>query len=274
MATNNEKRPTRTPPAPKGPIQELFAPGAPLITTKAQLKQKFSSLDLFDVFLAVLFNHHSSADRIVQLETKVGELEDKLALQEERMSALEGDIQELKRTQSVAPPQTSDSDSQLADRVLRQEAYSGRNTIILAGLQDSDAETTEQLERKVVGLFQKADPTITSQDIGIVHRNGKKKTGPRSVTCVLTRASKKDGLMRKQSRQKIKAADKVGLYHRMSEGLRKRKSELEQLPNVDWVAFSGHRLFTVCVKNGDSSVYLKNILRASDMTKQTAADEN
>ena len=169
MATNNEKRPTRTPPAPKGPIQELFAPGAPLITTKAQLKQKFSSLDLFDVFLAVLFNHHSSADRIVQLETKVGELEDKLALQEERMSALEEDIQELKRTHSVAPPQTSDSDSQLADRVLRQEAYSGRNTIILAGLQDSDAETTEQLERKVVGLFQKADPTITSQDIGITY---------------------------------------------------------------------------------------------------------
>eukprot|EP00116_Pleurobrachia_bachei_P007289 sb/3467551/ len=241
MSGSVKERPIRTIQTPKGPIFDLFAPGAPQICTKKQLQQKISNLDLYDVVIAVLINHHSSADLVSQLETKVCDLEQQVVDLKKDVVVLQ---EKLAEPLPLPPPQV---DPKLEDRVLRQEAYSGRNTIILAGLPEDDAETADSLERNVIQLLQKSDPTLSPQDLGIVHRNGRRRSKPRAVTCVLTRASKKDGLMRKDSRMKFRKEEKVALFHRMSDGLRKRKKELEELPNVEWVAFSGHRLFTLCV---------------------------
>eukprot|EP00116_Pleurobrachia_bachei_P008342 sb/3468604/ len=246
MTGSNSDRPARNP-QPKSAISDLFKPGAPPITTKKQLQSMFSSLDLFDVFLAVLINHQASTTLVTELSNRVVELEEEI-----------DDLKEKSRD--------------LDDRLLRQEAYSGRNTIIVAGLPEIDTETPDSLEDNLVEMLKKSDPTITRQDIGIAHRNGKTKkpdTPGRSITCVLTRASKKDTLMRKDSRSKLKTDHDVMLFHRLSEGLRRRKKELEDLVCVRWVAFSGHRLFTVCVKKDDGKDnFIKNVLRTEDITEQ------
>ena len=139
----------------------------------------------------------------------------------------------------------------------------------MAGLPEAESESPESLEVNLVELLQKSDPSLTRHDIGIAHRNGRSKKPDqpgRSITCVLTRASKKDRLMRKDSRSKLKTTSKVMLYHRMSDGLRKRKKDLEDLDGVNWVAFSGHRLFTVCVKDKDGKDnFIKNVLRTEQI---------
>ena len=262
--TNTNSRPARVPSTPKGPIYDIFAPDAPLITSKQQLKQKITSIDLHDVVLALHLNTHSSFGLVSQLQNKVCELE-------QQVVDLKKDVEVLKE-KLAEPPLPPQQDPHLEDRVLRQEAYSGRNTIILAGLKEEESETQTSLQDTVVQFFQKEDPSISHQDIGIVHRNGRRKSKIRSVTVVMTRASKKDALMKKENRQKFKSRDKLMLFHRMSDGLRKRKLELENLPNVNWVAFSGHRLFTLCLKTEQGDIFQKNVLNISDV--QTTASEN
>ena len=92
----------------------------------------------------------------------------------------------------------------------------------------------------------------------------------------MTRASKKDNLMKKESRGRFNDRDNLRLFHRMSDGLRARKKVLEELPNVNWVAFSGHRLFTLCMKTESGGVvYRKNILSPNDIQQsKTATSEN
>ena len=265
---NIKSKPARSPPPPTGPIYDLFASNSQLITSKQQLKQKITTIDLHDVVLALHLNTHSNFGLVTQLQNKVCELE-------QQVDELKNDVEILKEKIS-APPPPPQHDPHLEDRVLRQEAYSGRNTIILAELPEEDSETPASLQDTVVQFFQKEDPSISSQDIGIVHRNGvrKSKSKTRSITVVMTRASKKDTLMKKESRQRFKDRDNLRLFHRMSDGLRKRKVELEKLPNVNWVAFSGHRLFTLSIKTERGDVYQKNVLSTKDVQNKTAASEN
>lgn len=285
MAGDNSSRPTRQKSVPN-PVSDLFLPGAPPITTKKQLQSKFSNLDLYDVFLAVIINHQSSAALVAKLSTRVDELEelvddlreDMLDIKEKLKNSLEPQSRDLKedmvdikeKLKNSLEPQSRELD----DRLLRQEAYSGRNTIIVAGLPEADSETPDSLEENLVELLKNSDPTITKKDLGIAHRNGKtKKPGQpgRSITCVLTRASKKDMLMRKESRSNLKDNHKVMIFHRLSDALRRRKKELEDLNCVKWVAFSGHRLFTVCVKGKEEGKdnFIKNVLRTEDVTEQS-----
>eukprot|EP00116_Pleurobrachia_bachei_P010528 sb/3470790/ len=160
------------------------------------------------------------------------------------------------------------------DRLLRSEAYQGRNTVLLAGVPDSNNETQKQLENKVVNTLKLADPTIRPEHLGIVHRNRARPAG-RSVTVVFNRARQKDTVMKKQGRNKMKRMNcsescpstctdhrGVAAMHRLSPALADRKKEIENLPSVDWVCFSGHRLFTVCF-NKDKIKH--NVLRASDL---------
>ena len=257
-------RPTRnSQPKDSVSISDLFLPDATPITSKKQLKDKFNNLDLYDVFLGVLMNNRTSAILVSQLTTRVQELED-------LVEDLRDDMVIVKeKLKNSLEPQSRDLD----DRLLRQEAYSGRNTIIVAELPEADSETPDSLQNNLLDMFKKTDPTITRQDIGIAHRNGKTKkpdSAGRSVTCVLMRASKKDMIMRKDSRSKLKTDHKVQLFHRMSDGLRQRKKELEELGWVKWVAFSGHRMFTVCIeKEKDKFTYIKNVLRAEDVKAVT-----
>eukprot|EP00116_Pleurobrachia_bachei_P000903 sb/3461165/ len=265
-AENIKTRPARGPPTPKGPIYDLFAPDAPLITSKQQLKQKITTIDLHDVVLALHLNTQSNFGLVTQLQSKVSELE-------QQVVDLKKDVVVLQE-KLAAPPPPPQQDPQLEDRVLRQEAYSGRNTIILAELPEEESETPGSLQDTVVQLFQKEDPSFCPQDIGIVHRNGVKKSKTRSVTVVVTRASKKDNLMKKESRGRFNDRDNLRLFHRMSDGLRARKKVLEELPNVNWVAFSGHRLFTLCMKTESGGVvYRKNILSPNDI-QQSKTETN
>ena len=90
-----------------------------------------------------------------------------------------------------------------------------------------------------------------------------KKAKARSVTCVLTKAKNKDAVMR--NRKKLEESRKVAAYHRLSRGLRQRKNELEDVTDVEWVAFSGHRLFTVKIKKDGLETYIKNVLNVEDI---------
>ena len=218
------------------PILDLFAEGVN-ITTKQQLVDIVGQADLNDILFAIIGVHKASLGRVAELEAKVHQLESEV--------------------------------SELGDRALRQEAYSGRNTVILAGLPETKDETPAALEKGVVAVLKKADPTISPSDIGIVHRNAKRKSGPRTVTCVLTRASKKDSVMKKESRDKVKRDAKVACYHWSSPGLRKRKEELEKVQGVKWVAFSGHRLFTVCLDLNGKETFLKSVLSVQDIQSAT-----
>eukprot|EP00116_Pleurobrachia_bachei_P019419 sb/3479681/ len=211
-----------------GPIFELFSDDAS-ITTKEQLVERIGTADLNDILLAIIANHRVSAGRVAKLEKRVSQLE-------EQVTSLGEQLQH---------------QSLLEDRVLRQEAYSGRNTIILDGLPESTNETPETLEKRMISVAQCPAPMIRPEDLGIVHRNGKRKEKPRSVTCVFTKARNKDSVMKKESRETLRKTVKVAAFHRMSEGLAEW-FEIEQKGEVDWflgtlwVAFSGHRLFTVC----------------------------
>lgn len=221
---------------PENTISDLFADGV-TISSKEELVERIGEADLNDILFAILANHQASVGRIAVLESRVSELEAQV--------------------------------SEMSDRALRQEAYSGRNTVILAGLPEPEDETPAALEKSVLSVLRKADPTISPADIGIAHRNArnkKRKSGPRTITCVLTKARNKDQVMRKVSRDKLKAADKVALYHWTSPGLRQRKEELEKVPGVKWVGFSGHRLFTVCVSSGGKNTFLKGVLNVQDIT--------
>ena len=216
------------------PIIDLFKNGEE-ITSKTQLKEKIGNADLNDILFAILVTHRASMDRVAVLENRVAELEH--------------------------------NNSRLEDRILRQEAYSGRNTIILGGLPEAENETPESLEKEVVSVLQVADPTIRPQDLGIVHRNHKRKDKTRSVTVVITKARNKDTVMR--NRKKLEETRKVAAYHRMSEGLSQRKKILEKAKGdnwkVNWVAFSGHRLFTVNITKDGHEQYIKNVLSLEDI---------
>lgn len=147
--------------------------------------------------------------------------------------------------------------SDLEDRQMRSEAYSGRTTAIIAGIPDpGPSETPADLQEQVIDALSAAHPEIRPADFSIIHRNaprrGKNRGKPRTVTVVFLRASVKDNIMRKVNRDRIKARlkDEVsgttgGIYHRMSRGLVSRKEELEAHPAVEWVYFAGHSMFTV-----------------------------
>lgn len=228
------------------PISALFEPGAE-ITCKDDLVKIVGNADLHDVLFALVVANRVSA-------TRVGELEERVTQLEEEVGSLKESLQHR---------------AELEDRVLRQEAYSGRNTIVLAGVPVAENETPQMLESTVTSVLQKALPSFKPQDIGICHRNGKArgKSRPPTVTLVVTKAKTKDAVMTKTSRDKMKSGAKVAAYHRMSPGLRSRKQELESVPGVKFVAFSGHRLFTVCLSVDNREVYVKNVINKSDLTQ-------
>ena len=98
-------------------ILELFSEGAN-ITSKKQLEEKIGNADLNDILFAILVTHRASLDRVGVLEKRVAELED----------------------------QIKHDQSRLEDSILRQEAYSGRNTVILAGIPELETETSDSIE--------------------------------------------------------------------------------------------------------------------------------
>ena len=190
----------------------------------------------------------SYLDQITTLQNKITELSDQVrVLKEERAEQV-----------SVAPLATT-ADPDTEDRILRLEAYSGRNTITIARLADSKEETHQTLKEKIVDII--GDGTgITLDHIGHAHRNGKWKDGaakPRSVTVAITHSYLKDKVMRNWKR--ITGKHQVDLYHRMSKSLAERKKHLESRPEIDWVHFAGHRMFSVKFK--DKSEILHNVTR-------------
>ena len=240
------------------PILEIFnAPESVNISSKEDLKKLVKSpAGIEDVLLALFCMTKQQREREVLLENKVVSLKNEV----ERLT---NDLEKVE------------------DRLLRTEAYQGRNTVLLAGVPDSTNETQKQLETKVVTTLKVADPTIRPEHLGIVHRNRVRTDGARTVTVVFNKARQKDTVMKKQARTKMKRMNcsgtcpsdcsqhrGVAALHRLSPALAERKKEIENLPNVDWVFFAGHRLFTVCYdtdKSNNTSKFKHNVLRASDL---------
>lgn len=167
--------------------------------------------------------------------------------------------------------------SSLEEQLLRTEAYQGRNTVILGGVPESAEETPAQLEEKVLGALHLADPSIRPEHVSIMHRNRGKagSDAPRTTTVVFTHARQKDNVMRKSGRDKLRrknctpscpakceAHRGISAWHRLSPALADRKKELEAVPGVAWVAFSGHRMFTVCL--GDNK-FKHNIVHPREL---------
>lgn len=234
------------------PILEIFnSPESVNICSKEDLRKHFKNpAGIEDVLLALFCMSKQQREKEILLENRVVSLTSEV-------NRLTTDLEKVE------------------DRLLRSEAYQGRNTVLLDGVPDSTNETQKQLETKVVSTLKIADPTIRPEHLGIVHRNRARTDGSRTVTVVFNRARQKDTVMRKQARTKMKRMNCSGTcppvcsqhrgvasFHRLSPALADRKKEIENLPNVEWVAFSGHRLFTVCY---DKKKFKHNVLRASDL---------
>ena len=236
-----------TPPEVNSPILDLFNGGADItIRSREDLKKHLSvpaSAD--DVLIALLCMFKQQKEREDVLVERVASLTEKV--------------------------------TNLEDRLLRSEAYSGRNTIILGGIPDQENESPQQLESKVIKALKSADPTIRPEDFGIIHRNRAKvgSEAARTTTVVFNRARQKDNIMRKQGRTKLKKIDclntcpprcsehrGVSAWHRLSPALADRKKELESVQGVEWVAFSGHRMFTVCY---DKDKFKHNVVNVREL---------
>ena len=167
------------------------------ITTSEQLLQLLPGADPAKLLIKLIGEYHAEKKLRLELSNQVASLS-------ERMDRLESGTKE-----DLSGDMSHDVVRALEERHLRSEAYSGRNTAVIAGLQDpGKEETSSDLLEQVLDTLSVAHPDIAAADLSICHRNaprrGKHKGKPRSVTVVFLRASLKDAIMTRESRGKIR----------------------------------------------------------------------
>ena len=150
----------------------------------------------------------------------------------------------------------------LEARVNCADAYSGRTTVILSNIQETENEPPHVLAEKVA-----AATGVQIKDIGHIHRNRTRKEGkPRTITLQMIRAVDKDKLIGRKKELKRK---NIGVYHHMTPGLIKTKEILEKANGVNWVAYGGHsRMFTV---NYANDKLFTRVLSADDFIDKLSA---
>ena len=99
-------------------------------------------------------------------------------------------------------------------RLFKMEQYSSRSTVIITGVPANDNENTVEIVCKTLNDADK-DIAISPCDLSHCHRNWTNRTNrPPTITVVFNRSYDKDLVMRKSTRDKLKAP-RYNIHHHM-----------------------------------------------------------
>ena len=91
----------------------------------------------------------------------------------------------------------------------RLEQYSRQESVRVAGIPGDNDETPEQLSQKLLDVLKECEPSVTAEDISVLHRagpfnlRGGSRNPKRPVLCKFISRSKKEAVMK--GKKKLKA---------------------------------------------------------------------
>ena len=147
-------------------------------------------------------------------------------------------------------------------RLFKMEQYSSRSTVIITGVPANDNENTAEIVCKTLNDADK-DIAISPCDLSHCHRNWTNRTNrPPTITVVFNRSYDKDLVMRKSTRDKLKAR-RYNIHHHMGNTVLSEFRRLSDRTDVNWVQYLGHRSnFSVKMNNDD---YIRHVLNSDDL---------
>ena len=123
----------------------------------------------------------------------------------------------LKERISELEKKNEEQDRKIVDfelRLFKMEQYSSRSTVIITGVPANDNENTAEIVCKTINDADK-DIAISPCDLSHCHRNWTNRTNrPPTITVVFNRSYDKDLVMRKSTRDKLKAR-RYNIHHHM-----------------------------------------------------------
>ena len=99
----------------------------------------------------------------------------------------------------------------------RLEQYSRRESVRVAGIPGDNDETPEQLSQKLLDVLKECEPSVTAEDISVLHRagpfnlRGGSRNPKRPVLCKFIARSKKEAVMK--GKKKLKANEDDRFKH-------------------------------------------------------------
>ena len=171
----------------------------------------------------------------------------------------------LKERIAVLEKKNEEQDRKIADfelRLFKMKQYSSRSTAIMTGVPANDNENTAEIVCKNLNDVDK-DITFSPCDLSHCHRNWTNRTNrPPTITVVFNRSYDKDLVMRKSTRDKLKAR-RFNIHHHMGNTVLSEFRRLSDRTDVKWVQYLGHRSnFSVKMNNDD---YIRNVLNSDDL---------
>ena len=170
----------------------------------------------------------------------------------------------LKERISELEKKNEEQDRKIVDfelRLFKMEQYSSRSTVIITGVPANDNENTAEIVCKTLNDADK-DIAISPCDLSHCHRNWTNRTNrPPTITVIFNRSYDKDLVMRKSTRDKLKAR---GTTYTTTWGtLLSEFRRLSDRTHVNWVQYLGHRSnFSVKMNNDD---YIRHVLNSDDL---------
>ena len=147
-------------------------------------------------------------------------------------------------------------------RLFKMEHYSSRSTAIMTSVPANDNENTAEIVCKAINDVDK-DIALSPCDLSHCHRNWTSCTNwPPTITVVFNRSYDKDLVMRKSTRDKLKAR-RYNIHHHMGNTVLSEFRRLSDRTDVKWVQYLGHRSnFSVKMNNDD---YIRHVLNSDDL---------
>ena len=152
--------------------------------------------------------------------------------------------------------------SELEKKNEEQDRKISRSTVIITGVPANDNENTAEIVCKTLNDADK-DIAINPCDLSHCHRNWTNRTNrPPTITVVFNRSYDKDLVMRKSTRDKLKAR-RYNIHHYMGNTVLSEFRRLSDRTEVNWVQYLGHRSnFSVKMNNDD---FIRHVLNSDDL---------
>ena len=147
-------------------------------------------------------------------------------------------------------------------RLFKMEQYSFRSTAIMTSVPANDNENTAEIVCKAINDVDK-DIVLSPCDLSHCHCNWTSRTNRSpTITLVFNRSYNKDLVMRKSTRDKLKAR-RYNIHHHMGNTVLSEFRRLSDRTDVKWVQYLGHRSnFSVKMNNDD---YIRHVLNSDDL---------
>ena len=147
-------------------------------------------------------------------------------------------------------------------KLFKMEQYSSRSTAIMTSVPANDNENTAEIVCKAINDVYK-DIVLSPCDLSHCHRNWTSRTNRSpTITVVFNRSYDKDLVMRKSTRDKLKAW-RYNIHHHVGNTVLSEFRRLSDRTDVKWVQCLGHRSnFSVKMNNDD---YIRHVLNSDDL---------